>query len=70
MRLVLIFWAVFSRNDRTNVFNTKNRIIFDSFKNHIKFKLSQTNQNNKIYNSKNCNRIEFIHTILKFHTRN
>ena len=39
-------------------------------KNHIKLELSQTNQNNKIYNSKNCNRINFIHTKLKFHTKN
>ena len=38
-------------------------------KNHIKLKLSQTNQNNKIYNSKNCNRIENKHLILKFHTK-
>ena len=26
-------------------------------------------QNNKIYNSKNCNRINFIHAKLKFHTK-
>ena len=37
---------------------------------HIKSKLSQTNQNNKIYNSKNCNRIIFKHKILKFHNKN
>ena len=39
-------------------------------KNHIKSKLSQANQNNKIYNSKNCNRINFMHKILKFYTKN
>ena len=38
--------------------------------NHIKSKLSQTNQNNKIYNSKNCNRINNKHPILKFRTKN
>ena len=39
-------------------------------KNHIKLKLSQTNQNNKIYNSKNCDIIDNKHKILKFHTKN
>ena len=65
------FWAIFfSKNDRTTVFNTKIKLFLILSKNHIKSKLSHTNQNNKIYNSKNCNRIDLKHTKLKFHTKN
>ena len=35
------FGAIFSRNDRTTVFNTKNQIIFDSFKKSYKIKKYQ-----------------------------
>ena len=68
--LKCFFGNYFPRNDRKTIFNTKNQIISILSKNHTKLELSQTKQNNKIYNSKNCNRINFIHTKLKFHTKN
>ena len=33
------FWAIFSKNDRTTVFNTKNQIIFNSFKKSYKIEV-------------------------------
>ena len=68
--LYYIFGAKFSRNDRITDFNTKNNLFSILSKNHITSKLFQTNQNSKIYNSKNYNRIIFKHQILKFHNKN
>ena len=65
------FRAIFFQEMTEQLFLTRKIKLFSILsKNHIKSKLSQANQNNKIYNSKNCNRINFIHTKLKFHTKN
>ena len=65
------FRAIFFKKCKNNPFLKQKIKLFSILsKNHIKLKLSQTNQNNKIYNSKNCNIIDNKHKILKFHTEN
>ena len=61
---------IFQKTTEQPILTRKIELFSIFSKKHIKSKLSQTNQNIKIYNSKNCNRIIFKHQILKFHTKN